>query len=250
MEYDSDRLLRNINTLVEERGMKIGDFETAMLVSTGYISRTFKKEDAKPNLHFLVNVAKYFEISLDDLLFKELSASSANEDKISGFLSKLIDDTWKAKLYWKPETPEDLNDRVYFSEYEDDCSHPLFSHIVVDRDGVTKDAAVFLSRTFGSNTTINGNCYKLKLDTRAELYIMNICEYTSSAEKPLQAKEMWMDVYNSEPQFLCDDKARNGIGQKLTELYAVIRRAENCPKATDEVDSIIDTYMTDLPFQI
>lgn len=38
MEFDKNRLMNNINTLIKERGMKIGSLETEIDISTGYLS--------------------------------------------------------------------------------------------------------------------------------------------------------------------------------------------------------------------
>lgn len=247
MKYDPDILLKNINYLVDERGMKMGEFEAAMDVSAGYISRTFKKENANPGIDFVAKVANFFTVRVDDILSKDFSDMSANEKKISSFLTRLIDDTWRAELNWQYETPKELNERVWFTEDEEGCSHPMFTHISKYQAGITLNRAVFISHSYENDTIINDNCYKLSMDNQAVLYIMNISKDDASDE---QAVEMWMVLRDETRQFLCDDRARNGVGQKLIELYAVIKRAENCPKSSDEVDNIIDSFMNKLPFEI
>lgn len=262
MDYSNNLILRNINYLLEEIGMGIGDFEAKMGVSTGYTTRTFKKESINLNMDFVVNVCNYFKISIDDLIFRDLSASFPNEKKTYSFLSKLTDDTWDSKLNWKYETPQELNERVIIYSGSPICSHPLFTHLTDERAGVTTDDAVFVSHTFDENTRINGDCYHLDMSDGATLYLMNIRDnydvhYDAEGYEtdPETALEVWMVLKDRSRHFICDNKARKGIGDKLEELYAVIKRAANCPKTSEEVESVIDAFIgkddeVKLPFEL
>ncbi len=262
MEYNSNLVLKNITYLLEDKGMGIGDFEANMGVSTGYITRTFKKEGASLNMEFITNVCNFFGISLDDLLFRDLSSSFPSETKTYSFIKKLIDDTWDSKLNWNYKTAQELNERVFPYEGDESCSHPMFTHISNERAGVINDKAIFVSHLFGENTKILDDCYYLEMSNKSTLYLMSIRStykiISDDAEDDTVINdtglELWMVLKNGSRNFICDIKARNGIGKKLDELYTVIKSAANCPKTSDEVESIMDDFINKsdvvLPFEL
>lgn len=249
MEYNSNLVLKNITYLLDEREMGIGDFESNMGVSTGYVTRTFKKEGASLNIEFITNACNFFGIGLDDLLFRDLSSAFPSESKTYSFIKKLIDDTWASKLNWNYETAQELNERVFPYNDDDSCSHPMFTHIVNERAGLIRDEAIFVSHLFGEDTEIDGDCYNLKMSNNSTLYLMStISTYKSLKDDEMSFKqetglELWMVLKNGSRNFICDIKARNGIGKKLDELYTVIQSAANCPKTSDEVESIMSNYL-------
>jgi len=66
-------LNKNINYLIEKQGVKIfklaNDFQLNRTTISHYLT-----DKSIPRLDFLVKFAKYFNVSVDDLLFKDLSA--------------------------------------------------------------------------------------------------------------------------------------------------------------------------------
>ena len=49
-EFNRQKLMENVNELIKEKGLKVGEVESAIGVSTGYISRLTKKEtDTAPS---------------------------------------------------------------------------------------------------------------------------------------------------------------------------------------------------------
>lgn len=254
MNYDNDLVLKNLNKLLEEKNLKIGDFESEMQVSTGYISRTFK-DGSKPNINFLINAAKYFGISLDSLLFRDISLQTEDEKRKFDFLSKLVKDTWDSKLAWELETRSQLSNRVYEIE-GNKCTQPLFETTEVWIDDNRIVTPIFISRNFETNTCIYDDCYHLAMKNNATLYVMSVGyskDHYDEEPTPDPVIELWMLLKNGSKHFLCDSNAKNTIGQRVTELYTVIKRAANCPKSSEEVDAVIDAYLdgdVTLPFEI
>ena len=248
MNYNGALVCKNITKLLEDNGKRIGDFESDMLVSTGYVSRTFK-DGAKPNINFLINAAKYFDISLDTLLFRDISLPTPDEKKKYDFLHKLIKDTWDAKLEWQPESSSALNDRVYETS-GGGTTHDLFEMAECGEGKNRVFKPTFISRSFETNTCVFDDCYHLEMKTGATLYIMFV-GYSSDAFDPTPdpepVKEVWMVLKDGSKHFLCDSNAKNNVGQSVNELYAVIKRAANCPKSSKEVDDAIDAYLNELP---
>ncbi len=254
MHYDGKLVFKNINKLIEDKGMKIGDFEAEMTVSTGYVSRTFK-DGAKPNINFLINAAKYFDISLDSLLFRDISLPTPDEKRKYDFLQKLIKDTWDSQLAWIPETRNALNDRVYPTD-DGGTTHPLFEMAPCGDNNYSRFEPTFVSHAFDTKTYISDDCYHLEMKTGATLYIMHVGCYSDEYDPvapPDSVKEAWMYLKDRSKHFLCDSNAKNNVGQSVNELYAVIKRAANCPKSSKAVDDAIDAYLNEspeLPFEI
>ena len=254
MNYDNERVYKNINKLLEEKGMKIGDFESEMTVSTGYISRTLK-DGSKPNINFLVNVANYFKIGLDSLLFQDMCDQTEDEKRKYDFINKLVKDTWDSKLAWELESRSYLSERI--SEYSDgSCSHSLFEMTEFWNGDYRYCKPVFISRNFETNTIIHDDCYHVAMKNKATLYVMFVgCDRDEHDDgpNPDPVIELWMLLKDDTKHFLCDSNAKNSIGQRVKELYTVIKRAANCPKSSEEVDAVIDAYLGDeinLPFEI
>lgn len=42
-EFNRQRMMENVNELIKEKGLKVGEVESAIGVSTGYISRLTKR---------------------------------------------------------------------------------------------------------------------------------------------------------------------------------------------------------------
>ena len=45
MEFDRARLMNNINTLIKDKNIKIGELENSIGISTGYLSKMSKADN-------------------------------------------------------------------------------------------------------------------------------------------------------------------------------------------------------------
>ena len=91
----------NIEYYLAKNGdIKVGDFETEMGVSQGYISRA-KKSGSMPSLDFCVKLADRMNVSLDTLMKVNLSKLNDTERLIVSFIDTLIANTSSGKLEWK-----------------------------------------------------------------------------------------------------------------------------------------------------
>ena len=68
-EFDIQRLMDNINSIIQQKNIKIGEMESDIGVSPGYISRLTKKGNgAATSADLIWKVAKYLGVSVDFLM--------------------------------------------------------------------------------------------------------------------------------------------------------------------------------------
>lgn len=249
IEFNKKLMLDNITFMLKKLGKKIGELEDEAGVSTGYISRLSKEEaNTKPGIDFVVNVAKSLKISVDTLVNVDLSSLSPTECYLISFIEKLKNDTVDDKLYWNIETAEYLNGL--------DCNnsvneHPLFGRerfLEEDTDGNVSEVVriVFVSRSFGCNTFIDGECFNLKLKNGTVLYVMNVCKSIHyKNDKSAHAKEIWIKPYNEPLEFLCSTKSDFEISSLIEELYETLVEYSKHPRVKRGVQNAIDAFMRD-----
>lgn len=118
MEFDKNRLMNNINTLIKERGMKIGSLETEIDISTGYLSRMSKEgNDTMPGIDLIWKLAQKLEVSVDSLVMGDFQRSNDNLFFIMKFLKALESDTNLHAVEWERFGKyTDLQEKYGFSD--------------------------------------------------------------------------------------------------------------------------------------
>lgn len=95
--FDKEKCLNNIVKLLAITGKKIGNIEQLSGVCKGYLSRIrLGQRSSSPSIEFLTTAAKEFKISLDALVFSEISEMpelNSTQMYLYQFIMKLIDDT-------------------------------------------------------------------------------------------------------------------------------------------------------------
>lgn len=246
--FEQKRCLSNIYYLARLQKKRIGDIEKAAGVSTGYISRLNREDNTSvPSVEFLEGVANVFGVTLDALINYDLSELTPTEQYIMTFLEKLTSDTQADKLNWEKESANSLNRLTFYNGY---TGHPLFSKETFYRqseceypDEVTE--VVFVSDSFGPNTRIAGDCFKLKMKNDSVLYVMNICKDVYRTTDPnSHAKEIWINVpQNGGAQFVAKNTIDDNIGNLIDILYQTISEDMKHPKVAPGVRHIIDAFM-------
>ncbi len=106
-DFDNTLLIKNIGVLLRRNGLRLGDLENALGISAGYISRTSKPGSGKKmSVDIVWKIARLFNVSLQDLLEKDLDAPTANRDLVSQFVSKLIAQTEDDDIEWTNDSRE------------------------------------------------------------------------------------------------------------------------------------------------
>ena len=245
--FDNALMFDNITLLLRTLGKKIGELENEAGVSPGYISRTSKEPNAKPGIDFIMNVANALNTSVDTLVSVDLSALTPTEHYLISFIEKLKADTILDKLNWERETVKSL--KRLEPDYDGDVAHPLFSYETYKRETERAffeevDGVVFISNSFECNTTINKDCFNLRMKNGNTLYIMNICkDFYENNTPDAFAIEIWMHSDRNGAQFLCSNKNSVALANVINDLYSTIEEFSKHPKIKEDLKYIIDAYM-------
>ena len=100
MAANDNYFIKNIFYLLKRKEIKVGDLERAVHISSGYLSR-LKKTDGLPNGDIMISLSQYFGISLDYLVFCDISKISDDDKLIIDFIKGVIEDTKSKKMQWE-----------------------------------------------------------------------------------------------------------------------------------------------------
>lgn len=101
-DFDNTLMTRNIVYLTKKHGIRIGDLEKILGISTGYISRTAKGSSGKRmSIDNIWRIARLFGIELRALLETDLQIPNQNTELLTRFLDKLRKQTEDNEIIWK-----------------------------------------------------------------------------------------------------------------------------------------------------
>lgn len=100
-EFDNTCLVSNIGYLAKKNGLRLGELETLLGISAGYISRTAKENSNKKlSIDVVWKIAKLFGIEMRTLLETNLQIPNSNTEMVTKFLTKLRQQTEENKIHW------------------------------------------------------------------------------------------------------------------------------------------------------
>lgn len=248
-EFNKQLMLDNIYFLLKEFGKKIGELETDAGVSPGYISRISKDGNTKPGIEFIMKVADSLNTSMDTLLNVELAEMTPTERYLVSFLEKLNKDTLDDKLDWKRESADRLNRAE--TDINGNPDHPLLSYETFYEEGECEypeevSRVVFVSNAFDCRTSINGDCFNLRLKNGSILYLMNISKSVYKLNDPdAFAKEIWMYTPGTGTNFLCSNRDTSFLTALADNLYTTVSERMKHPRIKQELQYVIDAFMKD-----
>ncbi len=174
---DKERLVANMTALIARKDKRIGEVESAIGVSQSYLSK-FSKPDSKqiPSIETVANLAQYLGVTIDELLYSDLTGYSETDKKIRDFILALGKDTEKDVVRWDSE---DFNTELYRSRKNQVLTHEIFD---LERGRPTTpldfaDGKEFLKHPinpelFGSTDFyMDGDCYKCNLTDKQCIYV-------------------------------------------------------------------------------
>ncbi len=103
-DFDNSVLIKNIAYLLKRSGLKMGQLEKILGISTGYISRTARENSGKRmSIDVVWKIAKLFQVDLRLLVETSLESQNTNVEIATKFILKLTRDTETSKLVWDRE---------------------------------------------------------------------------------------------------------------------------------------------------
>lgn len=244
MSYDKKILLKNIYNLSKEKDLPISSLEMDAGVSQGYISRLNRPSNtSNPGIDVVASIAQSLSVSIDFLISYDPDNHTGTENYMISFLNKLLNDTKCDKLDWKIETPHDLSKNAN--------NHPLYSFESFYRQSECEypdyiEDDVFVSKSFGCNTSIDGDCFNIRLKNGLKIYIMKISkDVYKLVDKTAHAVEIWMVQPGEEKKFVCSTKDDCVFAELTRNLYQAATISSKHPKINKNIMHSIDAFMND-----
>lgn len=219
MNFKNTTFLNNIETLRNSRGMKIGDLEKELGVSTGYFSRLAKKPENLPGIDLIVKASGLFKISLDTLILIDISVLGADDRRILSFLRQVKSKTAHGVMEWKLDT-----------------SNLAF------RVGVTfQDGGPF---KHPYETRSNGSPFVAKYDDNISIEIrpiVLICEGS-----PYEYYEMYLIKDLNKIPFCSTNMIHPLIQATMNELISIVAKSHSNRKLSDDARNIVDDLLKEI----
>ena len=229
-DYSRETLLKNIDYLIKTSGIKIGDLENKLEVSTGYISR-LKSSDTYPNSEFLISLSNFFNVSIDSLIFSDFEHTTKDELYIYGFVDKLINDLQTKNVKW-----EKLK-RSEFLDFEDASNlSKIYVEQKDDNGQWTRD--VYSSMFVDEECSLNSDIYVLRTEW-ASIYLFSLSRNKTT--------DYELYIYSRELERLCrgSEEDNSYSFKKLSTLYLTAVEVDKHVSLSENTRSAIDKIIND-----
>ena len=189
MEFNRQQLVENINNLIQQKNMKVGEVEQAIGISTGYISRLSKaSNESIPAADVVWKLARHFGVSTDALVCGDFSEGTDNLSVLRRFIKKLTVRTLDGILDWSPVTTQFVNavlkgdEPLFFLVQEKEKNFGVPSYPAEDGfSEVNRTHAFYAHRKIVSAASpldfawLTGDGFKAKLSETRQLYLFPMC---------------------------------------------------------------------------
>ena len=240
--FDKSIALKNIRILLRSSDKTLEQIEKDAGCEPGYMSTLETPGNtADPNMEFLMTVSKELEVSLDLLVRGILGDYYSGNEYIERFLQKLYHDLLEEKLPWGA-----INDAVLdILEFKEEDP---WLQILEKLD--KNNEYSFISESFGGDTLLRGESFKISLPGNATVFLMNVVSddllYEPDCLEDIEStREVWMVTDDGKKTHLCSN---TGFGPTSGTVDIVYEHLENLfysPEMDQSVIDAIDTYMTD-----
>lgn len=248
-DFNSQRFFDNLNFLLNEQEMRIGQFEVAAGVKPGYISKMSKNSNAKPGIDFIMRSAQLLAVTLDCLLNTNIKALNLTERYLLRFFEKLTQDTNGRKLEWQVEHGEELQNISRDDEVTNCLLQETPIYIPTASDYPQVDyRMIFKSNTYKEKTQIAGDCYNLRLKNGVRFYLMSVRldEHSTEIKDHGLVYEAWM--YNPQEntaKFLASSLPESKLEAAVKTIYTAVEDYSRSPKLPKGFSSAIEAFLND-----
>lgn len=252
MEFDRARLMNNINVLIKEKGLKVGEVENAVGISVGYLSKMTKSDkESMPGVDLIYKLAQKLEVSVEALINGDFNKSNDNLLFLINFLHCLQQDTDLHKIEWE-----------FFRNYSE----------IQEQYGM--DELPMFTRTCEVNMKNGTSAFKFNsqfsLDANLTVTTENFCGFASVGMILLfkltnhlpDGEKTEFEMYAIEDKGggreevvpICSSLDSDGdVSPYLLDLYNCLVRHSKDLKVSDETRSLINRYLSsrqpeELPF--
>lgn len=234
--------INNIYYLLQKSNLKIGDLESYVGVSTGYLSRQNKEgSTGKTSLEFALKAAEFLNVNISDLVDTDLNELTPDEQYLLKLIKKVIDDSKTNDLKWKRESESFLlnsNEPHVLFEGKNEFDSFLEQYV---------SYSVYRS-LFSDNVEIDGDLYRATLiNTDSELIITKCkAPQKNNAEQYDNFFELYLVTKNELAPLCSSLLANEALTEQVDRLYKFASENYKSVKIDTRIKSILDNYI-DLP---
>ena len=234
-DFDNSILISNIIYLAKSNGIRLGELEKMLGISTGYISRTAKENTNKRlSIDVVWKIANFFDLGIDDLVNQNLQIPSETSALLCKFIKKLVSQTITGEIEWKCEGGGIC-----------DCdplllSLPLFSK---DDDGTIIYHPEHLNQDF--KWTLAGDIYSCDTISEGQKLLIVACQ----AEKSKYRQYDFIfcsynedGTYSWKNAFHTNDP-RSSLENYAAVLYEQVSKQLDAVRLAPDIRSIIQAYL-------
>lgn len=263
--FDRTKLLKNISAVIQERGVKIGELETSVGVSPGYLSR-LSKDDIKtlPPLDVVWRIAKALSVNMERLIEGNFDHASETVTYMQQFLQKLFEDTVNSVIDWNSKSVNDVNCILreednecfafihtdYGADYKDDRSFRDEAHYDRGTYECYKQRKITPVTSPKTNAWVDDSVFSTIMPSGQTLYLVRYGTPTLSDEDDLEVL-IFYELYFDNPESQNDAVVPicNTFGNKkvllpdIEKLYQELKEHEFDLRISKEARFSIDLFM-------
>ena len=279
-EFDKEQFIRNIDALIKQKHLKIGEVEKAAGLSAGYLSRYRKSEsDAAPSVEWVWKLAQFLDVSVDLLISGNFDGATDNIQYLTKFIRELKQRTDDNEVEWSSHSIRSIQNAMELDDITHDGVLKKADEAVYQKDitevlnssslfttARSSNTMVYPGTKFNGKARVYGDAYELEFvpGTWVALYRLQ----TKLTDNPLNIPEAllaWSENYSlffrknevshydpyemSEPEYepvysmICNTIDNRVLFSSLQALYQSIRRHETDVKISDETRTAIDAFL-------
>ncbi len=215
---ENEKVIENIFTLANNKGIRKGELEEKIGLSKGYLSR-LKGKNELPSTEKMQRIAGILDVSLERLLNEDYSELGENDILTYDFICKIFNWSKDNNVIWKEciEDEEALAKREdYFSKIEAQIE-PTSSDMQHGIDSTLREKEAFFAMLPGTKQKLLFVRYEYVL-----IYPDQYDPYAKDSEDITEMKELYM--FNAEELLPVYQKKMqvHRIESLLTELYQLV----------------------------
>ena len=253
--FDRNLCLMNIRTLLRKSDVKIGQIETQADVRIGYLSRLERPGcTTEPSIQFVATAAKMLNVTVDELMYAQITDLSEDEQTVKDFLSDLLKDTIDRNIHWN-KLSSDILGKPHKAYEDPNAFHPMLTADPSDFDSDgTPNTTKFISDFYPESKirAKDGTYYAHIDEISAEIYIVWCTAVVDDKYIPGQT---FFEIY-----LIDGDQKRNTICTTVNAAPQIISAVGDLYKAAvsnssqvylnDNTKSLINHYrsLKNLPF--
>lgn len=233
--FDNSVLVSNITYLAKSNEIRLGELEKMLGISTGYISRTARENTSKRlSIDVVWKVAKFFDVSIDDLVSRDFRIPSETADLLRQFVAKLSAQTMLDEIEW------DCEGGYIYESNPTLFSLPLFTE---EDDGTVIYHPDHMNQNF--KWTLAGDVYSCSSISKDQclMVIAFQTEKCKGCHYDFIFRCSDQDgTYSWKKAFYCNDPFSQ-LEEQAAALYRQILRKADEIRVAPDVRSIIQNYV-------